>query len=107
MSQSSTENGPGSPGLLQPGRNGRSLWAGWGWGCMPLSWLVAIAIRPSDKLAKALRHIGDFAPFRRDGKGSALLAPPPAPHASPDRRAVRGPPPAPDPPFETRNSVCA
>ena len=55
---------------MKPGRNGRSLWAGWGWGRMPLSWLVAIAIRPSDEPAKALRHIGDFALFRRDGKVS-------------------------------------
>ena len=36
---------------------------------MPFPCLVAIAIRPSDELAKAMRHIGDFALFRRDVKG--------------------------------------
>jgi len=81
----STENGAGSPALLKPGRNGRSLRAGCGWGCMPSSCLVAIAVRASDELTKAVRHIGDFAVFRGEVEGS------PGSHGdAPDMRAPRG-----------------
>src|SRR2546421_5191445 len=85
IDRASTEKGPGSPAFLKPGRNGRSLWAGCGWGCMPFSCLIAIAVRASDGLAKAVRHIRDFAVFRADREGS------PGPHGdSPNMCAPTG-----------------